>query len=160
MRDVHIPFCASVFILNFGGSKKYVRPGPGTLPSLLCAIAVETSLAAKGCQDVLILGGHGACGRKISPRCNLISRCRFLFLEVFEDWSLHVSGTWRQVSLSGSWQQSWPSFRGVSGVAAVRAVDPPGKVVIWEPLEDVANVACEVQPLDGRIKGHSKSTRW
>lgn len=57
-------------------------PGPGTLSSLLCAIAVETSLAAKGCQDVLILGGHGACGRKISPRCNhnLISRCGFFFL--------------------------------------------------------------------------------
>eukprot|EP00434_Breviolum_minutum_P009229 symbB.v1.2.008132.t3/scaffold509.1/size193965/2 len=72
-------------------AKELAQRGPGTLSSLLCAIAVETSLAAKGCQHVLILGGHG-----------------------------------------------------VSGVAAVRAVDPPGKVVIWEPLEDVANAACEV----------------
>ena len=34
--------------------------------------------------------------------------------------------------------------RGVSAVAAVRAMEAPGKVVIWEPLEDVAHAACEV----------------
>lgn len=29
-------------------------------------------------------------------------------------------------------------------MAAVRAMEAPGKVVIWEPLEDVAHAACEV----------------
>lgn len=72
-------------------AKELAQTGPGSLSSLLSAIAVETSAAAKGCKDVLVLGGQG-----------------------------------------------------VSAVAAVRAMEAPGKVVIWEPLEDVAHAACEV----------------
>ncbi|CAK9003789.1 Protein arginine N-methyltransferase 9 (Protein arginine N-methyltransferase 10) [Durusdinium trenchii] len=40
-------------------AKELAQRGPGTLGSLLCAIAEETFLAAKGCEHVLVIGGHG-----------------------------------------------------------------------------------------------------
>ena len=98
---------------------------------------METSAAAKGCKDVLVLGGQGdldTTGRPKRPkirhdttqkRIRLIALCVGVVLKLLQ-LALEVK------------------HRGVSAVAAVRAMEAHGKVVIWEPLEDVAHAAREV----------------
>ena len=101
---------------------------------------METSAAAKGCKDVLVLGGQGdlhTTGKR--PTIQHDTTNTWIRLAAFcADDVLKLLQLGLEVK-----------NRGVSAVAAVRAMEAPGKVVIWEPLEDVAHAACEVWGAQG-----------